>query len=227
MTVVEERIYGPLQPDTSTGVLYTAASDTVVVLKQIVLANTGSATATVTLGINGSDPADRIVPTVEMQGHSVYTLDVSQPLTAGETLDGFQGTSGAITVTIGAYIVDVSPVVSSPDFFELFISEPGELNVVSYSYFFREVEYDSTMAPWRFTVGLAPSGDSIIIDVTVNDVSVFVTPPEIPPGQTSILATPDFAALLAGDIIRVSIPQVGSIEPGGYLIGVSRYTDTS
>lgn len=105
--VTESRIYGPAQPGTSTGVLATVAASRRVMLKQILLANTTGTAATVTLGIGGTDAADQIVPAAEIPANTVESLDVSQVLEATETIDGLQGTSGAITVTISAYVLEL------------------------------------------------------------------------------------------------------------------------
>lgn len=105
--VIEARVYGPDQPGTSTGVLYTVPASRRVVLKQVVLANTSAGAATVTLGIGGTAAADQIVPAVSIPANTVETLDCSQVLEAAETIDGLQGTGAAITVTISAYVVEL------------------------------------------------------------------------------------------------------------------------
>lgn len=105
MAITETRIYGPAQPGTSTAVIYTVPAVTTAILKQIILANTTGSAATVTIGINGSDAEDRIIPSISVAANSVYTLDIALPLPTADTLDAFQGTSAAITVTISAYLI--------------------------------------------------------------------------------------------------------------------------
>lgn len=103
MAVTEERLYGPAQPGTSTGVLYTVPGATTAVVKQILVANTTAGAATITIGINGTADADVILSEVSIAANETYTLDTSIPLAAAETIDGLQGTSGALTVTIVGY----------------------------------------------------------------------------------------------------------------------------
>lgn len=105
MAVTEDRLYGPAQPGTVTGVLYTVPGATAAVIKQIIVANTTASVATITLGVNGSAAADAILFEVEVEANETYTLDTSLPLATAETIDGLQGTSAALTVSISGYEV--------------------------------------------------------------------------------------------------------------------------
>lgn len=105
MAVTETRLYGPAQPGTVTGVLYTVPGATDAVVKQIVVANTTASAATITLGINGSTAALAILFEVDVEPNETYTLDTSIPLSAAETINGLQGTGSALTVTISGYEV--------------------------------------------------------------------------------------------------------------------------
>lgn len=76
---------------------------------------------------------------------------------------------------------------------------------------------DSVLA----TVGTAPVGSSVIIDVKKNGVSIFTTPshrPIILAGTNEDQSpTPDITALVPGDFLTVDIVQVGSTIPGADL----------
>lgn len=95
-----KRIYGPAQPGTSTAVLVTVPASRRWIVNQIRLANTTGSTATVTLGIGGTTAANQIVPAVSIPANTVETLEMAEPMVAGETLDGLQGTASAITVVV-------------------------------------------------------------------------------------------------------------------------------
>lgn len=105
MAVTEERLYGPAQPGTVTGVLYTSPALTTTIVKQIIVANTTGTAATITLGINGSAAANAVLFEVDIEPNETYVLDMSLPLAAGDTIDGLQGTGSALTVTVSGYTV--------------------------------------------------------------------------------------------------------------------------
>lgn len=83
---------------------------------------------------------------------------------------------------------------------------------------------DAVLLGFRATVGTAPTGDSIILDVELNGGSdnLFTTQanrPSIAAGAVigSALAVPNVTAMSAGDWIEVDIDQVGSTTPGSNL----------
>lgn len=102
-----KRLYGPAQPGTVTGVLATVTTDKRWTAKQVILANTTASAATVTLGLGGTTAALQIIPGVELAAHQVVVIDMTFVLESGETLNGLQGTSGAIAVTISGVEEDV------------------------------------------------------------------------------------------------------------------------
>jgi hypothetical protein len=71
------------------------------------------------------------------------------------------------------------------------------------------------------SVGTAPVGADVIVDVNQNGTTLFTTPtnrPTIPDGaHTSSLAVPDTVTLADGDYITVDVDQVGSTTPGSDL----------
>jgi hypothetical protein len=71
------------------------------IIKEILLANTTASPATVTLGINGTAAANQFIPTVTVAANDTKLISGMDTMLSGtDTLNGLQGTSGAITVTI-------------------------------------------------------------------------------------------------------------------------------
>lgn len=103
MAIIPKQVYEG-QPGTGTAVLATVPTDKRWFSIQVVIANTSSGTATVTLGKNGSGVTKQFCPTIAIPGFTTETLDLGTGviLTEGQTIDGLQGTAGAITVHIGA-----------------------------------------------------------------------------------------------------------------------------
>lgn len=79
------------------------------------------------------------------------------------------------------------------------------------------------------TVGTAPTGSSVIVDVNKNGTTVFTTQSNRPAIGISANASsdtiPDVTALAAGDYLSVDIDQVGSIVPAGDLIVTVHYRE--
>jgi hypothetical protein len=74
-----------------------------------------------------------------------------------------------------------------------------------------------TLGNVRASVGTAPTGSSIIIDVNKNGSSVFTTnsKPQIFAGQTLVsTSTPNITEFTTGDYITVDVDSVGSLNPG-------------
>jgi hypothetical protein len=74
-----------------------------------------------------------------------------------------------------------------------------------------------TLGNVRASVGTAPTGSSIIIDVNKNGSSVFTTnsKPQIFAGQTLVsTSTPNITEFTTGDYITVDVDTVGSLNPG-------------
>lgn len=78
-----------------------------------------------------------------------------------------------------------------------------------------------TLGNVRATVGTAPTGADITIDVNKNGTTVFTTQmnrPKIYAGQTLVsTSTPNITQFSAGDFITVDIDTVGSLNPGSDL----------
>jgi hypothetical protein len=68
-----------------------------------------------------------------------------------------------------------------------------------------------TIGNIRASVGTAPTGSDLIIDVNKNGTTIFT-------GQTLVSTnTPQITEVTTGDYLTVDIDQVGSLNPGGDL----------
>jgi hypothetical protein len=78
-----------------------------------------------------------------------------------------------------------------------------------------------TLGNVRASVGIAPTGADITIDVNKNGTTVFTTQvnrPKIFAGQTLVsTSTPNITEFTTGDYITVDIDTVGSFNPGSDL----------
>jgi hypothetical protein len=97
------------QPTTSASTVYTAPANTTsqpspyatAVIKEIIAVNTSGTAANVTLGINGVAATNQILPTKQVNANdSIVITQLNTALSAGDTLQVLQGTSGAITLIV-------------------------------------------------------------------------------------------------------------------------------
>lgn len=88
--------------------------------------------------------------------------------------------------------------------------------------------YGSTIVGVIATVGVAPVGAALVVDVNRNGVTLFTTQgsrPQIPDGQlVSAIAVPDITAVAANSRLSVDVDQVGSGTPGSDLTVEILYT---
>lgn len=102
-TINRARLYQG-QPATSAGTAYTVPASTDVKVTSIVLCNTTSSSATVTISVVPSAgtaaASNRVVSALALAGNETVTLDTPVHMTAGDFISALQGTSSAITVTI-------------------------------------------------------------------------------------------------------------------------------
>lgn len=109
-TLTPKKLYHG-RPATSNGTLYTVPASTTTHLKQIVLTNRTNAAASITLNLvdsAGSASADNeylstfYVPAYSSSdpGRNTIVLSLIDIMQAGDTIQGLQGTSGAIVARI-------------------------------------------------------------------------------------------------------------------------------
>jgi len=103
---------------------------------------------------------------------------------------------------------------------QIIFSKDGELAVETGNSRYRVIT-DQVVHGVYISVGTAPVGDDLIVDVNVNGSTIFSSPPTRPlilDGEnTSELAIPTITALTEGDYITVDVAQVGSTTPGSDL----------
>ena len=92
------------QPGTTATTLYTAPSSTTSLIKNIIICNTTSAAATVTLSLvpSGGSAAvtNRIMSALNISANDTVAMDLSGVLSTGDFISALQGTSGALTLHI-------------------------------------------------------------------------------------------------------------------------------
>jgi hypothetical protein len=102
-TINRAKIYQG-QPTTSSATLYTVPASTDVKLASIVLCNTTTTTATVTLSaVTAAGTAgvtNQIVSAMPIGSNSTVVIDTSIYMSTADFIAGLQGTSGAVTVTV-------------------------------------------------------------------------------------------------------------------------------
>lgn len=96
------RVYGPAQPGAANGTLYTVPGATTLIVRNIHIANTTGAAATITLAINGTSDtaANCFLEGLSIPADGVYNWNGFLVLEAAETIQGKQGTASALTVVI-------------------------------------------------------------------------------------------------------------------------------
>lgn len=101
------RVYGPAQPGTTNGTLYTVPGGTTAHVKSIKVVNTTGSAAWITLAINGSsDTAGNhwVFSSYSVPANGFVHVETYEALATTDTIQGKQQTSGALTVTISAVL---------------------------------------------------------------------------------------------------------------------------
>jgi hypothetical protein len=82
--------------------------------------------------------------------------------------------------------------------------------------------YAATIVSVSATVGTAPTGTTLIVDVHKNGTTIFTTQANRPTiaisANVSSTATPDVVAIAAGDYLTVDVDQIGSGTAGSNLV---------
>lgn len=181
-----------------------------------------SSTSLGTVQLAGDLSGTATMPTVPALAGKANT---STSITAGAGLTG----GGDLTTnrTISANIGTTSGTVAAGDHTHTFtvsltsFYQAGTLAVAAGTQYL-PVDGVYTITGVRLSVGTAPAGANIIVDIKKNNVTIFTTQanrPAIAAGATSAGpgAAPDVTSLSAGDLLSVDIAQVGSTTPGANL----------
>ena len=76
-----------------------------------------------------------------------------------------------------------------------------------------------TLTLVQVSVGTAPAGSGVTVDVRKGGTTILTTPVTIPAGQQYATATPTVTAWAAGEYLEIWITAVGSTTPGSDLTG--------
>lgn len=82
-------------------------------------------------------------------------------------------------------------------------------------------DYACTIQSVRASVGTAPVGSSLLVDINKNGTTIFTTQagrPTIAAGTFTDLATPDVTTLAAEDYLTIDVDQIGTTTPGSDLV---------
>ena len=97
----------------------------------------------------------------------------------------------------------------------------GTLSVASYPFRWYSPG-NLTIANVRISVGTAPLGAQIIVDVNKNGTTIFTTQANRPTifavGNTAVSPTPNVTALTLGDYLTIDVDQVGATTAGANLV---------
>ena len=92
------------QPSTTNSTLYTAPSGTgaTAVVRNIHATNTSRSSATLSLGLNGTaaTAANQFIGNFSVPAYGLFVENINIVLEGSNTIQGLQGTSGALTVII-------------------------------------------------------------------------------------------------------------------------------
>lgn len=84
------------------------------------------------------------------------------------------------------------------------------------------LDHACTISAVRASVGTAPTGAALIVDVHKNGTTIFTTQANRPQiavsTNTDVSGTPDVTALAVGDYLTVDVDQIGSTVPGSDLV---------
>lgn len=173
-------------------------------------------TISVTLGTSGSNVAytNRNSFTV-IRGTSIGVVDTSALISVVGTAN--VGPTGPVGPT-GATGATGSTGPAGP-VYQIF-TVPSVIDVGTGAARFY-IPQSLTITNVRVSVGVAPTGSSIIVDVYKNGSTIFTTPGNRPTiGVGSFLdssSVPDVTSLVSGDYLTVGIVQVGSVIAGSDL----------
>ena len=130
-----------------------------------------------------------------------------------------------LITAIGA---DIKALYRTKEVFPL--SRPGTL-VVAAGTARLYLSGNYTLADYRVSVGTAPTGANLIVDINKNGTTIFTTQGNRPTvtagGNLASTTAPDVTTFAAGDYITIDVDQIGSTVAGADLTIVLRLVRTS
>lgn len=217
LNFMEAGIEGRLTTATKTGAYTLTSSD------DVIFANAVSAGFTLTL-----PSASTIVGRAyEVKKTDASTNVVTIATTGGQTIDG------ASTRTIGVQYGSLTVMSDGTNWMRLneqaerYIWVPsfaknGALSVsTGLSRLYNDLGYDLVIEKVRATVGTAPTGSTLIVDVNKAGTTLFTSQGNRPTvaisGFTVLSAAPDVTSWAAGDYLTIDVDQIGSTVAGSDL----------
>lgn len=102
-----KRMTAPTQLGTSASTVYTVGTGVTAVVKQILVVNVSASATTVTIhavpSAGSAGTTNRIFSALPIAPNATLTLDLSQVLTAGDTIQALAGATSAVNVMISGY----------------------------------------------------------------------------------------------------------------------------
>lgn len=89
---------------TLTSTIYTTPVSSSTILKEIIIANTDSATRQVTLRIGGSGVANTILPAIKVNANTITVISLSTVIPANTVISGGADVAGVVGVTLSGVI---------------------------------------------------------------------------------------------------------------------------
>ena len=95
------------QPGTTSTLLHTVASGKKTIVKNILLCNTTSSDATVSMYFGTATASNQVLNAYTVKANDTVLVELSGVLDAGDTIRALQGTSGAVTLHVTGVEVTV------------------------------------------------------------------------------------------------------------------------
>lgn len=132
------------------------------------------------------------------------------------------GANGTVLTADSAQAAGVAWTATTPSSVEATFSYTGTLAVYVGDYrWYNNTGRTLTFGTIRASVGSAPTGASVKVDVLINGSTIFTTVANRPTiavsTNTSTAGTPDTTTIAAGSYLTVTIAQIGSTATGGDL----------
>lgn len=158
---------------------------------------------------------------------SVLHLDGSKTMT-GALAMGSQKITGLAAGTTSGDAARYDEL-SDAEFETLSFSIPGDLTVTSYGARWYPA-YNITISDMVLSVGTAPTGAAILVDVNRSGTTIFTTQGNRPTvaisGFVDTAATPDVTTVTTSQYLTIDVDQVGSTIAGADAILTIRYKRT-
>lgn len=165
------------------------------------------------------EPQEHIAATADVHGVTGALLSTTSAQTlSNKTMDA----TNLFVIGGTAQSLDTAFANTSGGSGVVAFSIPGGLGTsVGTARIYNDTGKDLTFGLIRASVGTAPAGSALIVDVNLNGATIFTTQanrPTIAPATNTDTATPDVTTWTAGSYLTVDVDQVGSTTAGSDLV---------